>query len=151
MKTPILKSIVMVTVTSLAVMSCNNSPKAKEKELENAMEEVVVAKDELDESTTDSIYDFKKFKESIELKLIENEKVIADLKARNNSSDKVTKASFEKELRNLQIRNEQLVAKIDNYKQGPAQKWELFKVDFNRDLDDLGKSISTMAEQNMKK
>ena len=151
MKTPILKSIVMVTVTSLAVMSCNNSPKAKEQELENAMEEVVVAKDELDESTTDSIYDFKKFKESIELKLIENEKVIADLKARNNSSDKATKASFEKELRKLEIRNEQLVAKIDNYKQGPAQKWELFKVDFNRDLDDLGKSISTMAEQNMKK
>lgn len=151
MKTPIIKSITLLTVTSLVLLSCNNSPKAKEQDLNNAMEEVVDAKEDLVESTTDSIYDFKKFKESIEKKLIENEKVIADLKARNNSKDKAVQAAYAKELKNLELKNEMLVSKIDNYKQGPAQKWELFKVDFNRDLDELGKSISTLAEQNMKK
>lgn len=47
--------------------------------------------------------------------------------------------------------NEDLKLKIYNYEQGPTQKWELFKVDFNNELDDLGKSISNMAEHNKKK
>ena len=51
----------------------------------------------------------------------------------------------------LEMKNAELKHKIEDYKQGPEQKWELFKIDFNKDVDDLGKSISNMAERNMKK
>jgi len=50
----------------------------------------------------------------------------------------------------LQLKNTELKLKIENYKQGASQKWELFKVDFNNDLDQLGKSISKMANNNLK-
>jgi hypothetical protein len=43
-----------------------------------------------------------------------------------------------------------LKLKIENYKQGPTEKWELFKVDFNNELNDLGESISNTAKNNMK-
>ncbi len=139
------------TIVSIALTSCNNSPKAKEEDLKEAKDEVVDAKADLADSKLDSIADFNKYKESIEKKLVENDKVIADLKANNQYDDKSTRALFLKQLNKLELKNADLKSKIENYKQGPEQKWELFKVDYNKDMDDLGKSISNMAQRNMKK
>lgn len=138
-------------LVALIVTSCNNSTKAKEENLNNAQEDVVEAKQDLEETKTDSVYDFNKYKESIELKLIENEKVIADLKSKISLKNKSTRDLLTKDLEKLEKRNSELRHKIEDYKQGPTQKWELFKIDFNNDIDDLGKSISEMAERNMKK
>ena len=76
--------------------------------------------------------------------------MITDLKAKIKDEDRKTQTLYYKQLENLQIKNAELKLKIENYKQGPTQKWELFKVDFNNQLDDLGKSISNTAKNNMK-
>jgi vacuolar-type H+-ATPase subunit I/STV1 len=151
MKTPIIKSLLLATIVSIAQVSCNNSPKEKEADLNAAKGDVVEAKADLVESRLDSIKDFSKYKESIEKKLVENDRVIAELKSKNNSKDKSTQQLYVKQLDKLELKNSELKSKIENYRQGPEQKWELFKVDFNKDIDDLGKSISNMAERNMKK
>ncbi len=151
MKTPILKLVLLAAIVSMVYISCNNSPKAKEENLNEAKDEVVDAKADLVESTKDSINDFKKYKESIEKKLVENDKVIADLKSKNNSKDISTKELYVNQLDKLEKKNAELKHKIEDYKEGPEQKWELFKVDFNKDVDDLGKSISNIAQRNMKK
>lgn len=151
MKSPIMKSLLLAAMVSIAVVSCNNSPKEKEEDLNEAKDEVVDAKADLAESTLDSISDFNKYKESIEIKLTENESVIAELKAKDNSNNKSTQELFVKQLDKLELKNAELKSKLENYREGPEQKWELFKVDFNKDVDDLGKSISNMAERNMKK
>jgi len=149
MKNPIMKSLLLATMVSIAVVSCNNSPKEKEKDLNEAKDEVVDAKADLAESTLDSISNFNKYKESIVKKLTENKRVIVELKSKNNSKDKSKKELYIKQLNKLELKNEELKSKLENYRQGPEQKWELFKVDFNKDVDDLGKSISNMAERNM--
>ena len=151
MKTPILKMVVLAAIVSMVYISCNNSPKAKEENLNEAKDEVVDAREDLAKATHDSISDFNKYKESIEKKLAENEKVIADLKSKNTSKDKSTQALYLNQLYKLEMKNGELKHKIEDYKEGPEQKRELFKVDFNKDVDDLGKSISNMAERNMKK
>ncbi len=151
MKTPNIRNIALATLATLALISCNNSPKAKEENLNEAKDAVVDANDDLTEARLDSISDFNKYKESIEKKLTENETVIADLKSKNNSKNKSTQALYLQQLNKLELKNAELKSKLENYKQGPEQKWELFKVDFNKDMDDLGKSISNMAERNMKK
>jgi cell division protein FtsB len=151
MKTPILKLVILSAIVSIIYISCNNSPKAKQDDLNAAKDEVVDAKADLAKSTKDSISDFNKYKESIEKKLVENDKVIAQLKATNSSKDKSTQALYVNQLDKLEMKNGELKHKIEDYKQGPEQKWELFQVDFNKDMDDLGKSISNMAERNMKK
>ncbi len=151
MKTPILKLVILAAIVGMVYISCNNSPKAKEENLKEAKDEVVDAKADLAKTTLDSINDFNKYKESMEKKLAENEKLIADLKSKNTSKDKSTQALYVNQLDKLEMRNGELKHKIEVYKQGPEQKWELYKVDFNKDMDDLGKSISNMAERNMKK
>jgi hypothetical protein len=151
MKNSNIKAILFASLIGVLFASCNNSPKAKEEVLNNLKDEVVDARKDLKESTIDSISEFNKYRNSIERKLTENERLIADLKAKDNSKTKAEEELYFKKLDKLELKNSELKSKIENYKEGPEQKWELFKVDFNKDLDDLGKSISNMAERNMKK
>ncbi|MEI7508686.1 MAG: hypothetical protein WCJ62_04400 [Flavobacterium sp.] len=151
MKTPVFKLIILAAIVGMVYISCNNSPKQKEEKLNDAKNEVLDAKEDLAKSKLDSIGDFNKYKESIENKLVENEKKITELKAKNTSKDKSSHLLYVNQLDKLEMKNSELKHKIEDYKQGPEQKWELFKIDFNKDVDDLGKSISNMAERNMKK
>lgn len=150
MKTRIILNLLLAVLVSISVSSCNKSPKAKEADLNDAKQEVEKAKEDLDEAKIDSVVAFNKYKSSIQIKLVENEKVITDLKAKIGDKDRKTQTLYYKQLENLQIKNTELKLKIENYKQGPTQKWELFKVDFNNELDNLGKSISNTANNNMK-
>ncbi len=150
MKTRIILNLLLAVLVSISVSSCNKSPKAKEADLNDAKQEVENAKEDLDEAKIDSVVAFNKYKSSIQIKLVENEKVITDLKAKIGDKDRKTQTLYYKQLENLQIKNTELKLKIENYKQGPTQKWELFKVDFNNELDNLGKSISNTANNNMK-
>lgn len=145
------KALLFASIAGILFASCNNSPKEKKEDLNDLNEEVVDAKEDLVTATLDSITEFNKYKKSIEKKLQENERVIADLKENDNSKTKSEEELYFKKLDKLELKNAELKSKIDNYKEGPEQKWELFKVDFNKDMDDLGKSISNMAERNMKK
>lgn len=131
--------------------SCNNSPTAKEADVKEATEDLIDAEADLDQAEFDSINDFNTFKESIQIKLAENQSVINDLKSKISSKGKVNRDIDEVEINKLEKRNTELKLKIENYEQGPEQKWALFKVDFNNELDDLGKSISNMADRNKKK
>lgn len=151
MKTYILKTILTTSIIGLFMTSCNNSPTAKEEDVKEATQDLIDAEADLDQAEYDSISDFNTFKESIQLKLVENQKVIDDLKLKITSKGKVERDIDEVEINKLEKRNTDLRLKIENYKQGPEQKWELFKVDFNNELDDLGKSISEMADRNKKK
>jgi hypothetical protein len=150
MKTRIVYNFQLAILALIILSSCNKSPKAKEEVLIDAKKEVETAKVDLDEATYDSIVEFNKYKTSIQIKLAENEKVISNFKARIKDEDRKTQTLYYKQLENLQLRNAELKLKIETYKQGPFQKWELFKVDFNIELDKLGKSISSTTKNNLK-
>lgn len=150
MKYPKTYKLVLYLVVSIFILSCNKSPKAKEEVLNNAKKDVVMASDDLTRATKDSINEFNKYKSNIQFKLVENDKIITDLKSKIKDFDKNKQTSYYKQIEKLQLRNTELKLKIENYKQGPSQKWELFKMDFNKELDELGKSISNSAKENMK-
>jgi hypothetical protein len=149
MKTSILKLAFISGLFCITLMSCNNSPAAKEKELNEATEDLVNAKADLDQAEYDSIKDFKEYKDSILLKLEANEKVITDLNLKINKKTASERRVDQIEIERLEKRHEVLKQKIENYKPGLEQQWDLFKVDFNKELDDLGKSLSRMSERNM--
>lgn len=147
----ILKTVFTTIILGLLTISCNNSSTDKEEGVREATQDLMDAKADLDQAESDSINDFIAYKEIIQLKLVENQQAIDDLKQRVNSKGKVERDIDEVEINKLEKRNTELMLKIQNYEQGPEQKWELFRVDFNNELDDLGKSISSMADRNMKK
>lgn len=117
----------------------------------SGQEDVIDAKVALQQSKLDSINDYNTFKNSIELKIDENQKQINEIAIKVDRSNDKNRAANVKELAKLEEKNEELKAKLNEYdQQGTAEKWELFKVEVNNDIDELGKSISNMAERNMK-
>jgi len=151
MKTFILKMVLIASTIGFFMTSCSNSPTAKESNLEQAKQDVIDAQAELDQAENDSISNFNTYKESIQLKLVENQELISDLKMKISSKAKVERDIDQVEINKLESRNAELKLKIENYELGPEQRWALFKVDLNNELDELGKSISRMAERNQKK
>jgi phage regulator Rha-like protein len=149
MKRSILKRSFITGLFCIILMSCNNSPAAKEKDLNEAVEDLVNTKEELDQAEYDSIKDFKEYKDSILLKLEANEKVITDLKLKINLKSLSERKVDQVEIDRLEKRHEALKVKIENYTPGLEQQWELFKVDFIKELDELGKSLSKISERNM--
>lgn len=151
MKNTKVKLAVLVMAIGLFMVGCNKSPSSKEKEVAEANEDLVEAKQDLNEAQQDSINDFNTFKEMIEVKIAENKKTIQELKAQNNLKGKTERQAADVEITKLENRNNELELKIQNYEQGPNEKWAMFKDDVNKEMDELGKSISTMAQRNMKK
>jgi hypothetical protein len=145
------KTIIASCLIGFLMNSCNNSPTEKVEDVKEATKDLINAEADLEQAEYDSINDFRIFKESIQLKLDENQKIVSELKLKLNSKGKAERDIDEVKINKLEKRNSDLRLKIENYEQGPEQKWALFKVEFNNEMNDLGKSISEMAENNMKK
>jgi hypothetical protein len=145
MKNSVLKIISLGSIIFFFV-SCNNSPKDKENELKNAQDNVVEAKYALEQAQIDSVSDYENFKAGIEIQLDENEKRIEKQKSILNNSKEAQKEENLKQLRILEEKNKSLKSRLRNFELGTAEKWELFKMELNDEMDKLGKSISAMAE-----
>jgi hypothetical protein len=143
-------TLLMLLATAVTTTSCTNSPANKEEKVENAQESLVKAKAELDQARADSIYEYNRFKEEAEAKFIENDRKIAELKERLVEERKETRAEYEKNVNALEEKNAKLRKRIEENKEGAKDKWDAFKLSVNQEIDELGKSISSMAEKNMK-
>jgi molybdopterin converting factor small subunit len=154
MKTTILKLALFGFIGGAVMVSCN-SPEQK---VANANEGVTEAKagmveadKALAQAKLDSAADYATFKKDEEIKLKENEVKIAQLKAELKTEKKEIQEKKEKEIAALQEKNETMKTRMNEFKAGASDKWAAFKLGFNKDMDELGKSISSMAENNMKK
>ena len=146
MKKSILKITFLGLIVAATITSCNSSSE----KVENAKADVVDANVNLNKAIQDSINEYKKFKTASEMRIDENEKKIAELKEQIKAEKAETRSMKESLLTELAIKNAKLKANIAEYKETGKDKWDAFKLSFNKDLDEVGKSISTMAETNIK-
>lgn len=147
MKHSKLKAALFMAVVAIAAVGCN-SPQQKADKLQSAEENVIVAQDELDQAIMDSTNEYTRFKIESETKLIENDVKIAELKAKLKSDKIEIRNKYEKELLELETKNATLKVNMSEYQESDKSQWEKFKVSFNDDMDELGKSISKMADEN---
>ena len=112
------------------------------KKVEVAQEKVDKANLELDQAVKDSIQQFKTYSE---VKITRYEKGIAEFKTRIAKEKIENRAVYEKKLAELEKRNSELKSKLADYKYEEQAKWEIFKADYNRDMDELGKSFDDLT------
>ncbi|MEA4849876.1 MAG: hypothetical protein VB126_00280 [Paludibacter sp.] len=144
MNLPNLKTMALAGIVILGIAGCN-SPKQKAEKLENAEENVIEAQQELNEAVIDSTNEYDRFKAESEAKLIANDVKIAALKDQLKADKKEIRTKYEKQLTELEQKNAKLKSNIAEYKETDKSNWEKFKVNFNEDLDALGKAISGIA------
>jgi outer membrane murein-binding lipoprotein Lpp len=112
------------------------------KKVEVAQDNVDKANLELDQAVKDSILQFRT---TSEVKITKYEKGIAEFKSRIANEKKENRAIYEQKLAELEKRNSELKMKLADYKYEEQAKWEIFKADYNRDMDELGKSFDDLT------
>ena len=143
------KSLVAALLMS-AVLSggCMSSDQKKE----DARNRVQTAEENLDKAQTNETAvaqkaatadELKTFKLESELRIKNNEVSIAELKLKMNKPGSALDEVYARRIDSLQLKNQNLKTRMGNYEKTHTD-WGKFKSEFNRDLDDLGKSLKSL-------
>lgn len=91
--------------------------------------------------------EWKAFKIETEEKISNNEKSIAELKAKIKKSGKTLDTFRENKINKLEQLNRDLKARLDAYEKNQSD-WVAFKIEFNNDMDELGRAIKDLMVDN---
>ena len=121
------------------------------KKLEDAQQELHDVKQDANEAAHKeaSAEEWKTFKNETEQKINDNEVRINQLKIKKIKSDKILDPLYEGKIDMLEKKNIYLKAKMDAYEKGRTD-WESFKIEFNHDMDELGKALNDLTVDNKK-
>ena len=145
MKQTFIKIAFVAFMGGILITGCQPSTKKVEnakEDLDEAKEEVVVAKQVFNQAVKDSLEQFRK---DSEVRISDNEKMIAEIKANLSQKQKATQVKYEKTVAELEQQNRNLKQKLADYKDEEESKWQSFKREFNHDMDELGKSIKGLV------
>ncbi len=79
-----------------------------------------------------------------------NEKLIFDYKLKMVNANGKFSASYDKNIDDLEKRNKELQTKLLNFKVNDNISWELFKNEFNNEMDELSEAFKTFSLVNKK-
>lgn len=151
MKTNILKVAIIAGITSFGLMACNETPKDKELKVEEAQENLEEAQQTYEQTTSDSINEHAAFVKETEMNLQANDEKIAALKMKMTSEKKDMKIKYEKKIKEIEDRNNKIKNNLKEHDQDNQSNWSQFKDNVNKEMDEIGKSISEMAQKNLEK
>ena len=151
------KSIFILTVTAILVAgitfaSCETSAQ----KADSAQNKVEDAKADLKDAQKDAnvaaqkaanAEEWRVFKSEIEIKIKDNENLLAELKTKKKSSGKSLDATYTKSIEALEQRNKDLNARLMAYDKGQSD-WDSFKREFNHDMDELGNALKNITVNN---
>jgi ABC-type transporter MlaC component len=143
MKKSITMSLVSMMMASSVLFSCS-TPSEK---MEQAEENVVDSKKELKEEKAA----YKEYRKNAEMRISENEKNIAEFNQRIKNQKADAKKDYEQKIADLNQKNSDMKMRLADFKSDNQSNWETFKTDFNREMDELGNSISNFNVKDDKK
>lgn len=121
-------------ITGAILTSCNTSAE----KVDNAEKNVQQANEDLYNANQEYLADVEKYRKETEDKITANNKSIMDFKARIALEKKDAQIAYAKEITVLEQKNSDLKKKIDTFKAESKEQWENFKVEFGKDMDELG-------------
>lgn len=143
MKKIIFLRCVSIFLFALAIGSCD-TPAEK---VDKAQENVVKANNELDSAISDYVKDIDTYRLSTSKAILENEKSIAELKESALKQKLIARADFERKIKSLEQKNLELKKKLNDYKAEGNDKWKTFKLEFSKEMDDVGRSIKDLTKK----
>jgi len=99
--------------------------------------------------TVASAEELKTFKLESELKIKNNEVSIAKLKLKMNKPGSALDEVYARRIDSLQIKNQNLKTRMGNYEKTHTD-WGQFKSDFNRDLNEVVKTLNGLTHEHRK-
>ena len=139
-------SIAMITFIAGTVSFGQEPVKQSDKVLDPMKTEknkVIMPEQELLVMQVDSVADYKDLTKASELRFVENDKSIANLKLNNTDKDAMKKSARSKEIDLLEQKNISLRKELVSYKEDGKEEWKTFKKQFNLDMDKLTENLKS--------
>lgn len=142
------KSIFVITASALIGASILTSCSTSAEKVENAQDKVSEATLDLETANEEYLVDIENYRKETEAKIAANDKSIAEFNARIENEKDEAKADYKKKIAELEQKNSDIKKKMAEYKAEGKEKWELFKTEFSRDMDELGKAFKDLTVKN---
>lgn len=145
------KTIFILAVATLS-MGVITSCKSGSEKVEDAKENIADEQKDVEKAKMEYVEEYEKFRADQDLRMSENDKEIADLKARSAEMKKEAREDYNKRVAELETRNAELKAKLRDYQHDEHDntKWESFKREFNHDMEQIGNSFRDLGKNNEK-
>jgi exonuclease VII large subunit len=150
------KTMFMLAISAAAILTVTNGCKSNSEKVEDAQTNVQDAKADLKTVLKDSLTDAQKASNEAEWKIFRNESQakiknndvrIKELKSKMKNEKGSSISMSNRKIDSLEVKNNELVARMDNFDRGKSD-WETFKLEFNRDLNGVGESLSKFSYKN---
>lgn len=116
--------------------------------VEKSEQKVTEARQDLTLAQQDYAEELSAFREETGKRITANDTLIADLRASMKRAGSDAREDYKEKINDVQNRNDQLRKRLGDYKEDGNQRWDAFKEEFNRDMDDLGKSLKDFSVDN---
>jgi hypothetical protein len=147
----ILGSVLFLAITLFSGCQTRSTKiKDAEEKVQEAKIDLAEAKTDLYLIRLDTISNYDQFKKEAEKIIIAQEKNIADFKAWLVSEKKEIDADHNERLVIIEKKNSELKTKLANFKEVEQDKWLAFRDEFNRDMNELGKSLKDFTVDNVR-
>jgi hypothetical protein len=147
----IIKSIptyMLTLIFSAIILTSCNSPAEK---VVLAEQKVSEANQELDAANAEYLEEVELYRRETAARIAYNNESIAAFNKRIESEKTEARDEYRKTIKALEEKNTDMQKRLDSYKADGKDKWEVFKTEFSRDMDNLGKAFSDLTVSNVKK
>jgi hypothetical protein len=143
-------AVTLTTITFLTgALFLSNCSTSAEK-VATAEENVTDAQKDLDKANAEYIADMETYRKETEAKIAANNESIAAFNARIDSKKAEAKADYKSRITELENKNTDMKKRLDEYKADGKDNWEIFKLEFSRDMEELGKAFKDLTVTNTK-
>lgn len=139
--------IIIQFIRAISIITISTSCITPERKIEKAKKNEIKANRELNESIADNLAEIETYKKFANTKIAENKKNAEEFKLRIQNDKKKAKTKYTKEIEKLEEKNSDLKMKIDNYKAKSKEQWEIFKTEFNHEMNKLKKKYQNLTNK----
>src|SRR5580692_5780455 len=132
MKNILILLVAIGLVTTTSILSCDESTQNGEI-AENNLRDSARIKDSIN---TEYMTDMANFRKQTDDKIADNNKSIADFKARIKNEKSQAKADYDTRIAGLEQKNSDMKMRMDDYKAEGKEKWEIFKTEFSHGMEE---------------
>lgn len=141
MRNSILVFAASVLIIGTFVFTCNTSSQ----KIEDAQNKVKDANRELDEANKEYLAEIEIYRKEAADKIAANKRSIVEFHLRIENEKQDAKTEYQKKIATLEQKTSDLKRKLDEYKAEGKEQWKVFKIEFNHDLQELGKACKDLT------
>jgi hypothetical protein len=139
--------IILVAFFAILSTSGCQSPATK---VDKAYENKKDAKDDLTKAEERYQLEIDSYKSDMSDKVIKNEADMKELRAQAKLDKEASRLEMNQQLDKLEEQNNNLKQKLADYKHNGDNSWDEFKMELNKDMDDLSTAFSNFRTKNNK-